>query len=369
MTPTSLPRPRARGAARAAGRPAPLGRKSDEIEHELSDEPKRFATPTKSARTAWSRSASSISGRYRDKHAWLSRNLSRPRDRMARPCAAGRPRHRPDSPRGGPLSPLRRAIDTGRCELIGSEPDGPALTDPWAFVERVLGWEAKYVAGAPGGPDIADDFSSPVGARHHASARLGGRGTSGREIAAGSFSCSSRRQASIPTPGRPRRLGGVAAPAFRAPAARHRRLRRRADFRTGRSQRRRGSVLSRVRLIYAPKGETSGHQSFPLRRLGTVAGRTMLGGLKLMLDRVPPVYRAREAGPPELLKRAARRRRRCRPNSPSRCLARSTSFCADSTAAEPTLIASSPQPPDHLYEGLLTVLMRLVFLSTPRTAI
>lgn len=39
-----------------------------------------------------------------------------------------------------------------------------------------------------------------------------------------------------------------------------------------------------LRLVYAPKGETSGWLSFPLRSLATVAGRPMLGGLKLALN-------------------------------------------------------------------------------------
>jgi hypothetical protein len=39
-----------------------------------------------------------------------------------------------------------------------------------------------------------------------------------------------------------------------------------------------------LRLVYAPRGETSGHLKFPLRALSTVAGRSMLGGLKLLLD-------------------------------------------------------------------------------------
>src|SRR5207245_9655741 len=39
-----------------------------------------------------------------------------------------------------------------------------------------------------------------------------------------------------------------------------------------------------LRLIYAPRGETSGHLTFPLRELGTVAGRPMLGGLKVLRD-------------------------------------------------------------------------------------
>jgi hypothetical protein len=36
-----------------------------------------------------------------------------------------------------------------------------------------------------------------------------------------------------------------------------------------------------LRLIHAPRGETSGWLKFPLRSLGEVGGRPMLGGLKL----------------------------------------------------------------------------------------
>jgi len=58
------------------------------------------------------------------------------------------------------LLPLRQTpIDTGQVgEVIGSELSKPALTDPWAFVEQVLGWEARHVAGALGGPAIPDEL-------------------------------------------------------------------------------------------------------------------------------------------------------------------------------------------------------------------
>ena len=58
------------------------------------------------------------------------------------------------------LSPLRQTpIDTGLvAELVGSDISKPALSDPWPFVEQVLGWEARYVAGAPGGPAIPDEL-------------------------------------------------------------------------------------------------------------------------------------------------------------------------------------------------------------------
>src|SRR5271167_4865706 len=58
------------------------------------------------------------------------------------------------------LLPLRQTpIDTGQvAEVIDSELSKPALTDPWAFVEQVLGWEARHVAGAPSGPSISDEL-------------------------------------------------------------------------------------------------------------------------------------------------------------------------------------------------------------------
>ncbi len=39
-----------------------------------------------------------------------------------------------------------------------------------------------------------------------------------------------------------------------------------------------------LRLVHAPRGETSGWLTFPLRSLGEVGGRPMLGGLKLILS-------------------------------------------------------------------------------------
>jgi hypothetical protein len=57
------------------------------------------------------------------------------------------------------LTPLRETpIDTGAvAELLDPDTSKPALRDTWAFVEQVLGWEARHVAGAPGGPTIPDE--------------------------------------------------------------------------------------------------------------------------------------------------------------------------------------------------------------------
>jgi hypothetical protein len=57
------------------------------------------------------------------------------------------------------LSPLRQTpIDTGAvAELLEQDTAKPALRDPWAFVEEVLGWEARHVAGAADGTPIPDE--------------------------------------------------------------------------------------------------------------------------------------------------------------------------------------------------------------------
>src|SRR5207249_3392270 len=59
-----------------------------------------------------------------------------------------------------------------------------------------------------------------------------------------------------------------------------------------------------LRLVYAPRGETSGHLQFPLRALGTVAGRPMLGGLKLLLDSFRLFADASDRRLPALLKKS-----------------------------------------------------------------
>jgi hypothetical protein len=51
-------------------------------------------------------------------------------------------------------------IDSAEVELlINPDPSNPTLVDPWAFAEGILGWEARMVAGAPGGPAIPDGLS------------------------------------------------------------------------------------------------------------------------------------------------------------------------------------------------------------------
>ncbi len=175
------------------------------------------------------------------------------------------------------------------------------------------------------------------------------------------------------------------APARPGAAARDRprRGRRSATAATGRRRRRPASsgccarprcpigLLSNgthLRLVYAPRGETCGHLTFPVADMTEVAGRPIFAALHMLLSAERLFSAARQAAPA----RAPRREpqvpeRRLHASSPSRCWPRSTSCCAASR--RPTISARAscsarcwPHDPNQVYAGLLTVLLRLVFL-------
>src|SRR6266849_4905440 len=80
---------------------------------------------------------------------------------MARPCPAGRPRGCAEPAQGaGAVPELQTRTDNAEAaELFSPEDeDEPALSDAWAFAERILGWPAARVAGAPGGPTLPEDL-------------------------------------------------------------------------------------------------------------------------------------------------------------------------------------------------------------------
>ena len=118
-----------------------------------------------------------------------------------------------------------------------------------------------------------------------------------------------------------------------------------------------------VRLIYAPSGETSGHLTFPIRPLGTVAGRPMLGGLKLLLDRSSLFTAADSHRLPALLKKSRDAQASVSSALAEQVLGALHELLRGLDSADPSLIRELARSnPDHLYEGLLSVLMRLVFV-------
>jgi hypothetical protein len=225
--------------------------------------------------------------------------------------------------------------------------DGPA--DPWAVATTLLGWQPALVAGAPGGPEIADDLSAWVPeaetrlAPDWAIQKPGG----GWQILA-----------QILPPGIEPDTRGALAGWEATPHQRLERLLRETDVPAG--------LLisdSAWRLVYAPRGETSGWLRFPLAPLRLVAGRPMLGGLKLLLHRFRLFNDGEPRRLPALLQESRAAQAAVSTMLASQVLGALHDLLRGFNAADPARLAALARTrPDHVYEGLLTVLLRLVFL-------
>lgn len=190
----------------------------------------------------------------------------------------------------GLVPEIQTQVDTAAVATLLSEADAPsALSDPWAFFARVLGWPSERVVGAPGGPALDEKLSIRLTEYDTtlepswAVAAVGGEG----------WQLLVRLEAPGATPDERGALEGWQA----TPHQRFERLLRETGVVAG-------VMLTdkELRLVYAPRGETSGWLAFPLRPLATVAGRPMLGGLKLMLGAFRLFNDAAERRLPALLK-------------------------------------------------------------------
>ncbi len=122
-----------------------------------------------------------------------------------------------------------------------------------------------------------------------------------------------------------------------------------------------------IRLVYAPKGESSAHATFKVAEMATVQGRILLGALHMLLG-VERLYNGR---PHERLHGILRRSREFQ-NDVSTKLSRQVLEAlyallhglqeADDYVHGALLCETLSKDPNTVYGGLLTVLMRLVFL-------
>lgn len=252
------------------------------------------------------------------------------------------------------LAPTRQtAVDTAEAaEQIDVEGSGPALRDPWAFAQAILGWEARHVAGAPGGTEIPVSLVVPL-PEHNTSLQPT---WAVRELGdgAGEWQLLVRIEDAGVDPDQRASLDGWEA----TPQQRFERLLRETGVFAGVMITDHG-----LRLTYAPRGETSGHLTFPIRPLATVAGRPMLGGLKLLLGAVRLFIEGDDRRLPALLSKSRDAQAAVSTALSGQVLGALHELLRGFDAAEPELIRHlATTQPGHLYEGLLTVLMRLVFV-------
>lgn len=247
-----------------------------------------------------------------------------------------------------PSQQTRADSDAARA-LISATEDASALPDPWAFFSTILGWRASQVAGAPGGTELPVDLSCRIE-------------ESDTEIAPtwavadpdGGWQILVRIEARGVKPDARGAIEGWEA----TPNQRLERLLREKSIPIG--------LLitdEELRLVYAPKGETSGWIAFPTRSFGEVGGRPMLGGLKLLLGLFPLFNDAPNRRLPAVLKASRDAQAEVSTKLASQVLGALHELLRGLHAADPARIeALAASRQEHLYDGLLTVLLRLVFL-------
>ena len=115
-----------------------------------------------------------------------------------------------------------------------------------------------------------------------------------------------------------------------------------------------------LRLVFAPRGESSGHLTFPLEPMTTVDGRPMLSALQMLLG----PDRLFEGGASNTRLRPLMEQSRKEQNEVSTRLAEQVleALWILLRGFDAAGLAEAEEDPSHIYGGLITVLLRLVFL-------
>jgi N-6 DNA Methylase len=239
------------------------------------------------------------------------------------------------------------AADNAAVSTFLDETD--RLTDPWEFCQEVLGWPADRVLGAAGQAPLPDGLGLRL--TEHDTLLEPHWGIQDRN---GDWQVWVRVEAEGIGPDQRGALSGWEA----TPAQRFERLLRERQVPAG-------LLITdhEIRLIHAPRGETSGWINWRPADLTTTAGRPMLGGLKMVLGRYRLFAAPVEEGLPALLKESRRAQEMVSTALAQQVLGALHELLRGYVAAEPEAArALAERDPHHLYEGLLTVLMRLVFV-------
>jgi hypothetical protein len=233
--------------------------------------------------------------------------------------------------------------------FIDGDDARPALLDVWALFAGYLGWTPKLVAGAPGGPPVPEDLFVDLGDHHHVKP----------DWAVLGFGEDAPWQMLVKfdqgKDGLDKRGGDGAGVSVHQTFER---LLRETGVHVG-------LIVGRtvLRFVYAPRGETSGYLDFPLREMATVAGRPILAGLRMVLSSFrlfnAPTHERLSA----ILKASREAQAAVSTTLAEQVLGALHELLRGLDAAAPDLIRDlAKREPQRLYEGLLTVLLRLVFI-------
>ncbi len=120
-----------------------------------------------------------------------------------------------------------------------------------------------------------------------------------------------------------------------------------------------------IRLIHAPKGESSGHVTFEFAQMALPAGRPILAAFDMLLSAEAVFGSDLEARLPALLAKSRDAQAEVSTRLSRQVLAALhellRGFASADTRGVGTVTELARRDPDHLYGGLITTLMRLVF--------
>src|ERR1035437_3367003 len=123
----------------------------------------------------------------------------------------------------------------------------------------------------------------------------------------------------------------------------------------------------RIRLVYAPKGESSGHVTFPVHQMTMAANWPMLAALHLLLRSDRLFIGAENQRLPAILEASRRYQNEVSIRLAGQVLRALNElvrgFQEADRSAHGTILAEALQhDPNHIYGGMLTTLMRMVFV-------
>jgi hypothetical protein len=122
-----------------------------------------------------------------------------------------------------------------------------------------------------------------------------------------------------------------------------------------------------LRLVYAPRGESVGHLTFPVREMTEVAGRPMLAALLMLLSEDRVFSLGDKQRLPAILAESRKYQNTVSNELAGQVLAALFELlrgfqAADAGAKGELLRAALERDPEQVYAGLVTVLLRLVFV-------
>ena len=122
----------------------------------------------------------------------------------------------------------------------------------------------------------------------------------------------------------------------------------------------------RIRLVHAPKGETSGHATFEFAQMATPAGRPILAAFDMLLSEQALFNAPSNAQLPALLAKSREAQAEVSTKLSRQVLAALHELLRGFVAADARGAGAATElarsDPDRLYGGLITTLMRLVFV-------